>query len=169
MFQVGDKVVHPAHGAGTVVEIKNLDVLDDWQRYYVIELVSSDVRLMVPVRNADQVGLRPAATASAMSDVQAILQDVPQALPEDYKERQALVEQHIKSADLQKVCAVVRDLAGLRHVGALTGKDTELYERACSLVASEIAVVEGIALEQALLWIEHVLTERWVVTAESEA
>lgn len=149
MFAVGDKVVHPAHGAGVVTDIEQLDVLDEFSHYYVISLIASDMRLLVPVKNAEQVGLRPAIKARRLSKVLAILKGFPNSLPEDYKERQAEVTERLRSADPQNVGTVVRDLTWLRQMKGLTARDTDLLDRAHALLASEVALVKGIALEEA--------------------
>ena len=62
MYKVGDKIVHPAHGAGVIAAIEQKDLLDEFNRYYVIELAAQDLRLMVPVRTAPDIGLRKVAT-----------------------------------------------------------------------------------------------------------
>ncbi len=149
MFAVGDKVVHPAHGAGVVMAIEQLDLLDEYSRYYVISLLGSDMRLLVPVKNAEQVGLRPAMKTGRLSKVLAILKEPPKSLPEDYKERQAQVEERLRSADPELIGSVVRDLTWLRHESGLTAKDAALLERANALLAGEIALVKNIELEEA--------------------
>lgn len=149
MFVVGDKVVHPAHGAGVVTAIAQLDVLDEFGRYYIISPIASDMRLMVPIRNAKQVGLRPAIKINRLSEVLTILQGPPNSLPEDYKERQAQVTERLRSADPEIVGTVVRDLTWLRQMSGLTTRDSNLLERASALLASEIALVKDIALEEA--------------------
>jgi len=149
MFAVGDKVVHPAHGAGVVMAIEQLDLLDGFNRYYVISPIGSDMRLLVPVKNAEQVGLRPAMKTRRLSRVLAILKAPPESLPGDYKERQAQVEERLRSADPELIGTVVRDLTWLRHESGLTAKDSDLLERANALLAGEIALVKGIGLEEA--------------------
>jgi len=149
MFAVGDKVVHPDHGAGIVTAIEQLDVLDEFNHYYVISPIASQMRLLVPIRNAEQIGLRPAVNTNALSKTLAILQGPPNSLPEDYKERQAQIQEQLRSADLESVCTVVRDLTWLRQMSGLTARDSELLQRATVLLAGEFALVKGVALEEA--------------------
>lgn len=159
MFAVGDKVVHPAHGAGVVTAIERLDVLHESTRYYVISPIASDMRLLIPINNVEQVGLRPAITIKKLSEVLAILQGPPSSLPEDYKERQAQVEERLRSADPEIIGTVARDLTWLRQMRSLTARDSDLLDRANTLLAGEIALVKGMALEEAERELQLTLSE----------
>ena len=82
MFDIGDKVVHPAHGAGTVIAIEEKNILDKANRYYVIDLVSQNgVMLMVPVTDARTIGLRQVIEEAAISRVFEVLNSPPNVYP----------------------------------------------------------------------------------------
>ncbi len=90
-FDVGDKIVHPNHGAGIIAAIEQSAVLDEFSRYYVIELAAQEMRLMVPVTMATEIGLRSVAGERRARDILKILKSEPVALPDDFKQRQAQV------------------------------------------------------------------------------
>jgi len=69
MFDIGDKVVHPTHGAGQVTGIKKQDLLEQYHRYYVIELAVDDRTLMIPVNKAEEIGLRSISQGTTLSQV----------------------------------------------------------------------------------------------------
>ena len=58
MFDVGDKVVYPHHGAGTVVKKEKREVLGQKREYLTIQILHNDMTVNVPAENAEQVGLR---------------------------------------------------------------------------------------------------------------
>ena len=58
MFNIGDKVIHPAYGAGSIVDIAEKQIGDEQRTYYVIELLMQTGTLMVPVTRANDFGLR---------------------------------------------------------------------------------------------------------------
>ena len=58
MYKVGDKVVYPHHGAGTVVKRERRDVLGEKREYLTIKILHNDMTVNVPAENAERVGLR---------------------------------------------------------------------------------------------------------------
>jgi CarD family transcriptional regulator len=88
MFDIGDKVVHPNHGAGQVTGIKEQDLLEQYHRYYVIDLTVDDRTLMIPVSKAEEIGLRSISQEAALSKVWHTLDATAKTLSGDYRERQ---------------------------------------------------------------------------------
>ncbi|HID87810.1 MAG TPA: CarD family transcriptional regulator [Anaerolineae bacterium] len=160
MFKVGDKIVHPAHGAGVVTGIETVNLLDEFSRYYIIDPIASDIRLMVPVRMAQELGLRQAVRLREAFRALDLLGKPPTPLPEDYKERQAQIEERLKDGDFVAVTEVVRDLYWLEREGSLTAKDTSLLDRARQLLVGELAVAAGIELEEAERELQAALERR---------
>jgi len=92
MFDIGDKVVHPTHWAGQVMGIKEQDLLEQYHRYYVINLAVDDRTLMIPVSNAKEIGLRSISREAALSKVWRTLSGAGESLSDDYKKRQKRVQ-----------------------------------------------------------------------------
>ena len=149
MFKVGDKIVHPAHGAGVVIGIETVDLLDGFSRYYIINPIASDIRLMVPVRMAQEIGLRQAVRLQEAFRTLDLLGEPHMPLPEDYKERQAQIEERLKIGEFAAVMEVVRDLYWLQQTSSLTAKDTSLLDRARQLLVGELAVAAEIEWDEA--------------------
>jgi CarD family transcriptional regulator len=149
MFDIGDKVVHPAHGAGLVKGIKEHDLLEQYQRYYVIDLTVDDRTLMIPVSNAEEIGLRSVSQEMALSNLWRILSGTGETLSDDYKKRQKRIEKKLKTGDAIKVAEVIRDLSNRKREDHLTSFDTKLLERAQQFLSSEVALVEGVQVSEA--------------------
>ncbi len=149
MFDIGDKVVHPTHGAGQVKGIKEQDLLEQYQRYYIIDLAVDDRTLMIPVSNAEEIGLRSISREAVLSKVWHILSRAGEALSGDYKKRQERIQEKLKTGDVIKVAEVVRDLSTLKREDHLTSLDTRLLERAQQFLASEVALVEEVQVSEA--------------------
>jgi len=150
MFKIGDKVVHPYHGAGMVVDIEEKKLLTERGRYYVIDLVASDGILMVPTNNVQRIGLRRVSGRRAISRAMNTLTSTPDTLSSDHRERQARAQEKLNTGDLIKVTEVVRNLAWRNHHGRLTMADNKLYQRAQTFLASELALAKGIELREAM-------------------
>jgi CarD family transcriptional regulator len=157
MFDIGDKVVHPTHGAGLVTGIKKQDLLEQYHRYYVIDLAFDDRTLMIPVSNAEEIGLRSISRQATLSQVWHILGAEAETLSDDYKKRQKRVQEKLKTGDVIKVAEVIRDLSFLKREDHLTSFDTKLFERAQQFLACEVALVEEVQVNEAARMISEIL------------
>ena len=149
MFDVGDKVVHPIHGAGLVIGIKKQDLLEQYHRYYVIDLAVDDRTLMIPVSKAEEIGLRSISRKAALSQVWHTLGAAAKTLLDDYKKRQERIQEKLKTGDVIRVAEVIRDLSARKREDRLTSFDTRLLERAQQFLSSEVALVEGVPVNEA--------------------
>ncbi len=57
-FEIGDKIVYPNHGAGTIIGIETKEILGDEKQYYIMELPIGDMRVMIPIDRIDEIGVR---------------------------------------------------------------------------------------------------------------
>ena len=162
-FKVGDKIVHPSHGAGVVTEIKSLQFFgNDEKRYYSIELVSEPgTVVMVPIRDTDKVGLRHPVAESRLSRIWRKLRAPPQSLPSDHNERYRIVREKLDEGDVIGIAGILRDLWWKDHaVRKLTSEGKRLYDRGLRLLASEIAVSQDRELNDAEAQISEALDEQ---------
>jgi CarD family transcriptional regulator len=157
MFDTGDKVVHPTFGAGLVRGIKKQDLLEQYHRYYIIDLAVDDRTLMIPVSKAEEIGLRSISQQADLSQVWRILSAAAETLPDDYKERQERIQEKLKTGDAIRVAEVIRDLSALKREDHLTSFDTKLFERAQQFLACEIALIEGVQVSEAERMISETL------------
>jgi CarD family transcriptional regulator len=156
-FEVGDKIVHPAHGAGVIAAIEQSEVLDEFSRYYVIDLAAQDMRLMVPVRTAKEIGLRSVAGARKSKTVLKILEEDPEELPDDFKKRQALLTDRLRTGEAEELAAVVRDMAHRSQKKTYSPTEARLYEQARGMLAGEMALAQGKSVNDALEQIDALI------------
>jgi CarD family transcriptional regulator len=161
MFKIGDKVVHPYHGAGMVKDIEEKSFLKEHRRYYIIDLVASDGVVMVPTNNVQRIGLRRVSGRRAISRAMNTLTSTPDTLSNDHRERQARAQERLNTGDLIEVTEVMRNLAWRNHEGRLTMADNKLYQRAQTFLASEIALARGIELQEAKDQLQTTLNDEY--------
>jgi CarD family transcriptional regulator len=144
-FQVGDTVVHPHYGAGVITEIQERHSLGPRKRYYSIELLGDpQTTVMVPLGTEESVGLRQPIPKARLSRLWRILRGEPQALPDEHKERYAVIENKLQEGDIFQIAEAVRDLAWRREEKRkLTKVGGRLYETGLGFIASELAGVQG--------------------------
>jgi CarD family transcriptional regulator len=155
-FKVGDKVVYAPHGAGVVVETTYRD--DDFGEYLSIRIAHSNMTLMVPAKVADEKGVRPVIPASRAKSLLKTLKDEGGDLPDNPQVRTRDGIERTKSADADEIAAVLRDYTELERGGKkLSATEQRTLAQAKSLFAGELALVEDIDVNDALVRIELAL------------
>ncbi len=139
-FSVGDRIVHPGIGAGTIVGTRSEELVKGFDLYFVIKIPARDMTIFIPTGKMDQVGIRPVASRSGLAQIFDTLTDYPQVLSPDAKERQEQVEDRVRTGQATQLAQVVRDLTYHEHVAHLTEKDSMLLARGRNLLVEEIAL-----------------------------
>jgi CarD family transcriptional regulator len=143
-FSVGDKVMHPQYGPGKITGVEHRELVEGFEHYYVIELLVDGSTLFVPMRNIEELGVRPVMSQARLARVFETLRGMPRRLSKDFKVRQARVRKKLATARPIKLAEVVRDLTGRNRRSYLTKVDRALLDRGRELLASEVAAVSGI-------------------------
>lgn len=168
MFEVGDKVVHPAHGAGVIAGIEEKELIDEFTQYYIIELAATEMKLMIPVKTADEIGLRPVARPAQVETIYKTLRAEPRDLVNDFKKRQAILIEQLKSGDVVDVAEVVRDLYWRDVESPLSPTETRQLEGAKQQLAGELSLAEDVEVEESVAQIDKIL-QRSVERAKQAA
>lgn len=141
VFKVGQKVVYPSHGVAIVEQIEPRQINGEQQEFYLLRLQANQSMVMVPTRNADEVGLRrPIAARQCDELMKALAADfsVPST---DWKDRFKEFSEAMRSGDLFAVAEVLKTLTYLNHLKPLSFREKQMLERARYLIVSEVAVV----------------------------
>lgn len=150
MFKTGQKVIHHSYGAGVITAIEERMLDSQTKRYYVITLTDAgkDSQLMVP---EDRVSkrLRPLASGQELHQAMNVLSDQPSELPTDVKERTALITERLSSRETLSTAEVIRDLAWRHRQKRASRSDDKLLKRALEMLAREVALQQGIGMEEA--------------------
>jgi len=156
-FSVGDKVVHPRHGFGQITALERLDLVEGFERYYVITVPDQGLTVRVPVRKMEELGVRPVMSRAKLSRVLETLRDRPRQLSEDYRQRQDWIRERLETGVSLRIAEVVRDLTWHERRGHLTKADSELLTRGRDFLATEIAVVTDAEIPDAKRTIDSAL------------
>ena len=149
MFNIGDKIVYPMHGAGEIVAIEEREILGDVHKYYIMRLPINDLKVMVPVKNAKEIGVRDISDADTMEKVlKALSSEEEVSMPKNWNRRYRYNLDKIKSGDLMEIADVVRSLESLdREKSLSTGERKILYE-AKQIIVSEMVLVFEKSVEE---------------------
>ncbi len=157
MYEIGDKVVYPHHGAGKIVKIEQKEVLGQQRDYLTIKILHNDMTVMVPVENADRAGLRRVVDRDVVEQVLEVLRGDPTKMPKNWSRRYKHNRDKLKTGDIFEVAEVVRNLA-IRHAdkGLSTG-EKQMFSKAKKILASELMYAREYSEDEANEFLEHVL------------
>ena len=142
MFNVGDKIVYPMHGAGTIDAIENKNILGEEQSYYVIKM-PGEVKVMVPTEKAEQIGVRSVINKEEASKVIAVLEHNETEMSQNWNKRYRDNMDKMKSGDIYEVADVVRNLSFKQKEKGLSTGEKKLLNNAKQILVSELVLVEN--------------------------
>ena len=140
MYNVGDCVVYPMHGAGIIEGIEIKEVLGKAQSYYVMRIPINDMKVMVPQENAGEVGIRDIIDASVAKEVLKSFRTVEIEVIQNWSKRFRDNMERIKSGDIFEVAAVVKSLMLREKQKGLSTGEHKMLSNAKQIMISEIIV-----------------------------
>ena len=146
-YKIGDKVVYPNHGVGIIEQI-NFGVLNGrTEKYYMLKIFSSGLKVMVPASNAISVGLRPVIRNGETIKVLGFLEKGKPNSHHDWKHRFKENSERMRTGALIEVAAVLKSLVSLSRTKPLSFREKKMLERAKFLLVSELATARNTSPE----------------------
>jgi CarD family transcriptional regulator, regulator of rRNA transcription len=158
LYKVGDKVVYPHHGAGTVVKREKREVLGEKREYLTIKILHNDMTVNVPAENAERVGLRKVIDEEAVKKVVKYLTSGGTEMPKNWNRRFKHNRDKMKTGDIFELAEVVRNLALRDGEKGLSTGEKQMYVKAKKILASELMYAKTLSEDEALEWLEETLT-----------
>lgn len=147
MFNIGDKVVYPMHGAGVIEGIEEKSVLGEKQNYYIIKM-PGEVKVMVPTAKAGDVGVRDIIDSNATSKVFKVLESSSAEIEMNWNKRYRDNMEKMKSGDIYEVADVVRSLSFKQKEKGLSTGEKKMLLNAKQILVSELTLAENSKKEE---------------------
>ena len=142
-FKVGDKAVYPAHGVGEVKSIESKEIMGAKQTFYVLQILDSGMKIMVPTTNINAVGLREVISDSEVDDVYEILKQRDIHIDnQTWNRRYREYMDKIKTGSVYEIAEVLRDLSLLKFKKELSFGERKMLDTAKNLLVKELAICE---------------------------
>ena len=109
MFNLGDKVVYPMHGAGVIETMESKEILGEIKKYYVLKMPIGEMKLMIPVDNVNNIGLRNIIEKQKVEEVYSVLKQKAEINDSNWNKRYRDNMTKMKTGDIFEVAQVVRD------------------------------------------------------------
>ncbi|MEO5767534.1 MAG: CarD family transcriptional regulator [Polyangia bacterium] len=143
-FAIGDKAVYPSQGVAEVVGIEQKEISGKMQRFYVLRVLESDNRIMVPTDKSGQVGLRRIVGEDEIDEVRQILRDKEVHVDrQTWNRRYRGFMEKIRSGSLFEVAEVFRDLYRLKGLKPLSFGERRMLDTARGLIVQELSVARA--------------------------
>jgi CarD family transcriptional regulator len=157
LFKVGDKAVYPAQGVAEVISIEEKDIAGNRLKFYVLRILDTNRKIMVPVNNAKSVGLRRPISEEEIEEIFAILRERTIAFDnQTWNRRYRGFMDKIKTGSVFDVAEVMRDLYRLKAEKSLSFGERRMLETARALIVKEIAVTREKSEEKVQAEIEEI-------------
>ncbi len=142
-FQVGDKVVYPNHGVGIIEQISSRTIGPSVQKFYLLKIKASSLKVEVPFNNVDAVGLRPVVKNGEVNKILNFLMDGKCDNHQDWKYRFKENSDKMRTGSLLEVAIVLKSLLLLAKEKPLSFREKKMLDRARYLLVTELAMVKN--------------------------
>lgn len=152
-FHVGDKVVYPNHGVGVIEQVGNRVLGSAPEKFYLLSIKASGLRVTVPCHSVGNVGLRRVARNGEVQKVLALLSTIGTLDQGDWKDRYNRNSERMRSGLLLEIAAVLKDLVTVHQIKPLSFREKKMLERARYLLVSELSMsrnCEEVKIEELL-------------------
>ena len=147
MFNVGDKIVYPMHGAGTIDSIEEKDILGEKQSYYILKMPGG-VKVMIPTAKAEEVGVRNIIDKNSADKVISVLEQNETDMDKNWNKRYRDNMDKMKSGDIYEIADVVRNLSFKQKEKGLSTGEKKMLNNAKQILVSELVLAEHARKEE---------------------
>lgn len=168
VFEVGETVVYPHHGAATIEEVKTRTIRGEEKTYLKLRVSQGDLTIEVPADNVDLVGVRDVVGKEGLEHVFDVLRAEYTEEPTNWSRRYKANLEKLASGDVNKVAEVVRDLWRRENDRGLSAGEKRMLAKARQILVSELALAKKLEEEAAEKLLDEVLDEAPVAGSDAE-
>ena len=147
MYQIGDKVVYPMHGAGVIDSIVRKKVAGKVQDYYLLKLSTGSMMVMIPTEHSDEIGVRPVVSGQEATHILSEMEDIQVDMTSNWNQRYRENMLRIKSGNLLEVAKVVKGLMYRETQKGLSTGERKMLHSAKQILISELVLAQSMPYE----------------------
>lgn len=143
VFKIGDKIVYPMHGAGTIVGIETKKILGEIHEYYVLSIPVGDMKVMIPTDNLDEIGIRNVSTEAEADEVIDVFKTFDEEETENnWNKRYRENMERMKTGDLQDIARITKALILRDRKKSLSNAERKMLSNAKHILLSELVLAK---------------------------
>jgi len=166
-FEIGEKVVYPNQGVGTIENISTRSFGSQLEKFYLLRLVYSSMTVMVPFSNVGNIGLRKITKTNEISRVLNYLATGDCVNCSDWKYRFKVNSDKMSSGNLLQIAEVLKGLLILQSDKPLSFREKKMLERARHMMVSEFAIAKGVPQTDAVVILQKALSKSGLTLPEA--
>jgi CarD family transcriptional regulator len=149
LYKIGDKIAHPLHGAGVIDNIVERDVQGEKKKYYIMQIPSSGMVVMIPTDTSEVIGVRPVVEPEEADAVINSMADMEPDMTSNWNKRYRENMIKLKSGDLREVATVVKGLYRRDIEKGLSTGERKMLHSAKEILISELVISQQSSYEEA--------------------
>ena len=142
MFDIGDRIVYPMHGAGVIIGIEEKKILGEVHKYYVMQISVSDMKVMLPVNNTENIGIRKIVSEDAAIEAINHFRDCGEDCNDNWNQRYRDNIEKLKSGNLLDVATVAKTLLLRDRKKSLSNAERKMLSNAKNIMISELVLAK---------------------------
>jgi CarD family transcriptional regulator len=142
MYKIGDKIVYPMHGAGIIEAIEEREIFDEINTYYIMQIVSEGLQILIPVDKVDEIGVRTIVGKDDIYDMLKSMHAPMDDMEKNWNRRYRDHLEHLKTGDIFEVAKVVKNLILLDRKKGLSTGEKKMLNSARNFLVSEMVLIE---------------------------
>lgn len=148
MFNIGDKVVYPLHGAGTIEAIEEKEILGEVKKYFILRMPIGNIKISIPIDKIAEIGVREVFKKEEMEPVIRVLEGKGTQMPDNWSQRYRENLDKIKTGDIFEIARVVRNLSIRDYKKGLSAGEKKMLNSARKMLVSEFVIVNNQTAEE---------------------
>lgn len=149
MYGIGDRIVYPLYGAGTVISIEERDILGEKKKYYFLEILNENAPVMLPVDTCEKIGVRPLMSKSEIEEIFSYIASYDDITGENWNKTYRINMDKLKSGDLKQVGEVLKYLIKREALKHLSAGEKKMLNHAKQMLYSEMIFISDISYDEA--------------------
>ncbi len=159
MYSIGDRIVHPMHGAGTIESITTQTVNGNILEYYILKLPANNMTIMVPVATCEKIGIRDVISCERANELISLFSTIDIDLDTNWNKRYRDNVARIKSGDLDEVVRVIKSLTYRDFKSGLSTGERKILHSAKQILISELVLAKETTYDEVDSEIDFVMSE----------
>lgn len=152
--------MYPMHGAGVIDAIEHCEIMGEDKMYYVLKMPMGDLKVMIPVEKAKNIGLRDVIGEGELREVEEVLEGKPEYLPGSWNKRLQANLDRMKSGNICDVAAVARNLIVQNRKRKVSSGERRLMDLARRILVSELVFAREETPEEVEAWMAEILGQQ---------
>ncbi len=145
LYNIGDMIVHPMHGAGTVDSITTRIIDGKELEYYILKLPTNNMTIMVPIASSEEIGIRDVISCTEADTLLSLIPSIEVEDAANWNKRYRENTARIKTGNLREVLCVIKTLAFREYKSGLSTGERKMLHSARQILFSELVLAKNMS------------------------